>query len=163
GANATAIRTGSQATFDNATAIGYGAQANAHNSVAVGAGSIASDANTCPVGSLNNARRITNGAPGINATGAVNLSPLRWLDRNVEYLHDEAIAGIAISNAMATVLPRERKRVAVRVGGGFYGGQEAVGVTAAGRLNNNFTLDAGFGASTSQSEYGGKVGVTYEW
>src|SRR5690606_6748395 len=139
------------------------AYANAMNSVAVGAGSVASEANTFSVGAAGAERRITNVSPGVYGTDAVNMDQYKWLDSKVEDYHDEARAGIAISNAMATVLPREGKHFAMRVGGGFYGGAEAIGITAAGRVNNNISIDAGFGASTStQSEYGGKIGVTYE-
>ena len=116
------------------------------------------------MGAAGNERRITNVAPGVNGTDAVNMDQYNWLDDKVQDYRDEARAGIAIANAMATILPREGKHFAMRVGGGFYNGAEAIGITAAGRINNNFSIDAGFGASTStQSEYGGKVGVTYEW
>jgi autotransporter adhesin len=155
---------GANAAGDYSTALGYSAHANALNSVAIGAGSVASAPNTFSVGSVGNERRITNVAPGIDGTDAVNMDQYNWLSSEVGDNHDTAMAGIAISNAMATVLPREGKHFAMRVGGGFYGGSEAIGITAAGRVNNNISIDAGFGASTStQSEYGGKIGVTYEW
>ncbi|KJS08097.1 MAG: hypothetical protein VR73_06860, partial [Gammaproteobacteria bacterium BRH_c0] len=163
GNHTVAIGGNAQANFDNSTAIGYNAQANAYNSVAIGNGSVATDPNTYSVGSLGNERRITNVAPGVYGTDAVNMDQFNWLDRKVDDNNDKAMAGIAIVSSMATVLPRESKRFAMRVGGGFYGGEEAIGITAAGRINNNISIDAGFGAATGQSEYGGKVGVTYEW
>ncbi len=132
--------------------------------MAIGSGSVASEVNTFSVGAPGNERRITNVAPGVHGTDAVNMNQYRWLEGRIDDVKDEAMAGIAITNAMATVLPREGKSFAFRMGGGFYGGSEAIGITAAGRLNNNFSLDAGFGASTStSSDYGGKIGVTYEW
>ena len=131
--------------------------------MAVGNGSIANQDNTFSVGSAGNERRITNVAPGVYGTDAVNMDQFRWLDRKVDNNYDKAMAGIAIANSMPTVLPRESKRFAMTVGGGFYGGEEAVGVTTAGRLSDRLSLHGGFGAATGQSEYGGKVGVTLEW
>ena len=60
------------------TAIGQNARvkSGATNSVALGKDSVASEPNTASVGSPGNERRITNVAPGVNSTDAVNKGQL---------------------------------------------------------------------------------------
>jgi len=67
---------GASATGSLSTAIGPNATATAPNAVALGSGSVASLANTVSVGAPGAERRITNVAPGINQTDAVNVSQL---------------------------------------------------------------------------------------
>ena len=75
-ANALALGQGAQANFAGATAIGQGAMATAAGSVALGQGSIANLPNTVSVGAPGAERRITNVAPGVNPTDAVNVGQL---------------------------------------------------------------------------------------
>ena len=63
-------------TTGSGTALGVGAQANGANSVAIGGGSIATAPNTVSFGSPGNERRLTNVAPGIAGTDAVNVNQL---------------------------------------------------------------------------------------
>jgi autotransporter adhesin len=74
--NSVAIGSGAQSTGSGSSAIGANASASAPNSVALGAGSIASEANSVSVGSPDHERTITNVAPGVNPTDAVNVQQL---------------------------------------------------------------------------------------
>ncbi|EBV7128246.1 autotransporter adhesin SadA [Salmonella enterica subsp. enterica serovar Oranienburg] len=61
----------------DSVAIGSGSIAAAENSVALGTNSVADEANTVSVGSSTQQRRITNVAPGVNNTDAVNVAQLK--------------------------------------------------------------------------------------
>ena len=67
---------GASATGSLSAALGPNAVASAPNSVALGAGSVANVANTVSVGAPGGERRITNVAPGISQTDAVNVGQL---------------------------------------------------------------------------------------
>lgn len=68
------------------TALGQNAkvQSGATNSVALGNNSVASEPNTVSVGSPGNERRITNVAPGVNGTDAVNKDQLDKTNARVQ-------------------------------------------------------------------------------
>ncbi|BDD88632.1 YadA-like family protein [Desulfofustis limnaeus] len=76
------VAVGADATVESGaaggTAVGQGARvtSGATNSVALGNNSIADEPNTVSVGSVGNERRITNVAPGVNSTDAVNKGQL---------------------------------------------------------------------------------------
>lgn len=139
------------ATGANSLALGAGAQAGPANSVALGAGSVASEANTVSVGVPGGERRITNVAPGINLTDAVNVSQLigvkdfaiRYTDQRLAQLRAElqhninqvarnSYRGVAAVAALfgATVCPPPGK-TSVNIGSGYYYGQAAVAATVA--------------------------------
>jgi trimeric autotransporter adhesin len=63
---------------ENGTALGSGATVTpaAVNAVAIGANSVATEPNTVSFGSVGNERRLTNVAPGVAGTDAVNLNQL---------------------------------------------------------------------------------------
>ena len=85
----------------NSVAIGSNANALAPNSVALGANSVADQANTISVGALGNERRITNVAPGIADTDAVNVGQLKQTQANIDELEKAMGKGLAMSNAMS--------------------------------------------------------------
>ncbi|WP_028584801.1 YadA C-terminal domain-containing protein [Desulfogranum mediterraneum] len=76
--NDTAIGAHSTVSADGGTAIGQNAriEAGASSSVALGKDSVASEPNTVSVGSPGNERRLTNLAPGLKPTDAVNRGQL---------------------------------------------------------------------------------------
>jgi autotransporter adhesin len=104
GLQSTAGGDGAVATGGAATAIGYHATASGLNSVAIGANS--SDgglANVVSFGTPGNERRLTNVAPGVNGTDAVNVNQLvgaeqTW-QQGLDQFVQRADAGVALSLA----------------------------------------------------------------
>ena len=97
------------ASGDASSAIGDHAYASGANSVAVGANSVASAPNTLSVGSVGNERGISNVAPGVNGTDAVNLNQLnnaaaqsnRYTDQQIKGLKRYVDGGVAATMAVA--------------------------------------------------------------
>ena len=104
GLQSTAGGDGAVASGPAATAIGYHATATGQNSVAIGANSTdGGQANVVSVGSPGNERRITNVAPGVSGTDAVNVNQLvaaenSW-QQNINTYVAQANAGIALALA----------------------------------------------------------------
>jgi len=78
-------------------------------------------------------------------------------------LENKALSGIAISNSMTVLLPDPGKDFRLNIGGGWYAGREAIGITGAGRLTENTAVFLGIGTDTHKTQYGGKVGVSFQW
>ncbi|WP_415867774.1 YadA family autotransporter adhesin [Burkholderia ubonensis] len=159
---ATVVGANALGSGTNATALGNGAIASAPNSVALGAGSVASEANTVSVGSAGNERRITNVAPGVNPTDAVNLSQLNAVQQGVNNVARRAYSGVAAATAL-TMIPDVDlgKTIAIGVGGATYQGYGAVALGFTARLTNNVKLKGGFGSSGGGYTVGG--GISYQW
>jgi hypothetical protein len=120
------------------------------------------------VGSAGWTRRITNVSPGIFGTDAVNVDQLNDLHDD---LQAESRRGIAVANAMDVFLPDPGKQFRVNVGGGFYGGESAIGITAAGRINQDIAMyvepiaksrDAGIFRPAGIAKKGGGAGIASE-
>jgi trimeric autotransporter adhesin len=169
GAGTTAIGTNATATATNSVALGTNATATATNSVALGAGSVANQANTVSVGSPGNERRITNVAPGIFGTDAVNLNQLT----NVQGLLTNQIFGVqreerrGIAAAMASssiVTPIRPGGTTIGLTGGFFRSESAIGVNIAHRFQSLPGLVA-YGAVgfAGGGDVTGKVGGAYEF
>jgi len=127
------------------------------NSVVLGNNSTASGPNTVSVGAAGAERRITNVAPGINPTDAVNVSQLNEVGRN-------AYTGVAMALAMAgqympNLLPGES---AVGVGVGTYKGYGALSLNFK-HLHENGRLSYGAGFSTNGSDVGISAGIGWKW
>jgi autotransporter adhesin len=165
GLSSVAVGDSAQATASLSTAIGANATATAANSVALGAGSIASAPNTVSVGAPGAERRITNVAPGISPTDAVNVSQLTGLSNQIGSLQQEARRGIAAAVAAGGYLtPSAPGRTTVQVTSGFFHGETAVGITAAHRLNLALPVVVfGSYANAGGSEQVGKVGAGVEF
>lgn len=176
--NATAIGGLSSAQADNSTALGAGASATAVNSVALGAGSVATQANTVEVGG----RRITGVAAGTAATDAVNLGQLQaaiagvsggdstqilnqanaYTDNAIRDLRKEysqAIAAVAASPVLPALARGEQ---AIAVGGGFYNGQQAIGVMYGRAISDRALINAGVSAAAGGKAVG-RVGAAWKW
>ena len=154
---ATAVGDNSLASGNNSVAIGASAQATASRSVAVGAFSVADQPNTVSVGSAEAERRITNVAPGINPTDAVNLSQLQDISRT-------AYSGVAMSFAMSgAVMPNlEPGEKAIGVGLGTYKGYSAVALQFKS-LGAGGGTAWGVGVSTTGKEWGLQLGFGVKW
>jgi hypothetical protein len=54
------------------------------------------------------------------------------------------------------------KKFQVNICGGFYDSESAVGVTGAGRVNNDVALCFGIATDTDGDEVGGKIAASYQ-
>ena len=77
--------------------------------------------------------RVTGVADGKSKYDAVNYGQLQDLE-------DDLSKGIAISYALEVMLPDPGKSFRMTVGGGFYNGESALGLTGAGRVTENTAL-----------------------
>ncbi|HDR9511023.1 TPA: YadA-like family protein [Burkholderia cepacia] len=161
--NDTALGQGALAKGPAATALGAQASATAPNAVALGAGSIATEANTVSVGSAGNERRITNVAPGINPTDAVNMSQLGALQSQTSDIARKAYSGIAGVAALAMIPEVDQgKTLAVGVGWGHYQGYSAGAIGISARITQNLKLKGGVSTSGSGGTTMG-AGISYQW
>jgi trimeric autotransporter adhesin len=154
---ATAIGDNSLASGNDSVAIGASAQATANNAVALGAHSVADQSNTVSVGSPGAERRITNVAPGISPTDAVNVSQLRDVSRI-------AYSGVAMSFAMSgAVMPSlEPGEKGLGVGLGSYKGYGAMALQFKG-VSGSGTSAWGMGFSSTGKEWGLQLGFGFKW
>jgi autotransporter adhesin len=159
---ATVIGAKAIVSADNGVAMGSNASVTGANSVALGANSVADEANTVSVGSSGSERRITNVAPGVNSTDAVNVSQLRGVQQNINHIAKKAYAGVAGATAL-TMIPDvdAGKKFALGLGVGNYQGTAATAIGFTARLTENIKLRGGVSASSSGSTAG--VGVSYQW
>ena len=160
--NGVAVGSGSQATGAGSSAVGANAVASAANSVALGAGSVASEANSVSVGSPGNERTITNVAPGVNPTDAVNMSQLNSVQNSVNSVARTAYSGIAAATAL-TMIPEvdQGKTLSVGIGMGNYQGYSAVAIGFTARVAQNLKVKGGVSVTDAGTVYG--AGVGYQW
>jgi hypothetical protein len=162
GANSKADGYHATASGDSSTALGAFSTASGPSSVALGAGSVADQPNTVSVGSPGAERRITNVAPGINGTDAVNVNQLRSTQAAISDVARRAYSGVAAVTAL-TMIPDvdAGKTIAVGAGGGSYQGYGASSLGVSVRLTDNIKMKGGVGISAAGNAYGG--GVSYQW
>jgi autotransporter adhesin len=162
-ANSVAVGYQSQASGNQSTAIGSNAAASAPNAVAIGAGSVANQANSVSVGSPGNERTITNVAPGVNPTDAVNMSQLQAVQQSVNNIGANAYSGIAMAGALAG-LPQVEPGKSFNLGAGVgnYGGYTALAIGGSARITDNTIIKMGVSA-TNGSRVLVNAGVGYSW
>lgn len=139
------------------TAIGAGAQAYGGSSVALGAGSVADQPNTVSVGSPGYERRITNVAPGIYGTDAVNMSQL-W------DTHDKINRLGATAMAMTGLSPMAYKKdepTQYSAAIGTYSGKTGFAFGLYHYTQESVMLSAAFGWSSDGWEKAGRAGITW--
>ena len=100
--------------------------------------------------------RLQNVGEGVADTDAVNRSQL-------DSVQDEARRGVAIAAALDTLLPDPDKRFRVNLGGGYFNGESAIGLTGAGRINRDVAAYFGIGTDSGFNETAGKIGISYQW
>nr|WP_253273773.1 YadA-like family protein [Collimonas arenae] len=159
-----AIGNNALASGNDAVAMGAGAQATANNSVALGAYSVADQANTVSVGSAGSERRITNVAPGINPTDAVNVSQLNNVQNQIGNVQRIAYSGIAMSMAMTgAVMPTlDAGEKGVGVGIGSYQGYGALALQFKSISKTGMSA-WGAGVSTTGHNAGISLGYGFKW
>ena len=159
---ATAIGANSLASGSNAVALGASATASGANSVALGAGSVAAEANTVSVGSVGAERRITNVAPGVNPTDAVNVAQLTTVQNFAYRTARYAYSGIAGATALSMIPPIEPgKHFSLGVGFGDYRGYGSFAIGATGRINEYLTVKGGVSITNNDPAFG--VGAAVSW
>ena len=128
----------------NQVAGGNNATATAYNSVAIGTNSVADQDNTVSVGAPGDPRRITNIAPGINGSDAVNVHQLNEVRNKIDEVRKKAYAGIASVSALAGIPnPIPGKRFTMGIGYGYYEGQNAMAIGLKGIVSARISLTAG--------------------
>ena len=161
--NSVAVGSGSQATGSGSSAVGANAVASAPNSVAIGAGSVASEANSVSVGSPGNDRTITNVAPGVNPTDAVNVAQLQGVQQNINDVARAAYSGVAMAGALAGLPQVEQgKTFQIAAGVGNYAGYSAIAIGASARVTQNTIIKVGASA-TDGAHVLVNAGVGYSW
>ena len=141
--------------------------------VVLGNNSKASGANTVSVGAAGAERRITNVAPGVNPTDAVNVSQLNsatnalqgqlnGLQGQVFDLRRDVGFGIAGATAIA-MIPNVQtdQNFSIGVGFGGYLGHQAIAFGFNGRVDEHVTVRAGASVSAGNSTYG--AGISFGW
>jgi autotransporter adhesin len=167
---------GASATGSLSAALGPNAVASAPNSIALGAGSVANVANTVSVGAPGGERRITNVAPGISQTDAVNVgqlssvaagfqSQIGGLQSQIIQNNVEARRGIAATAALSPgIMPSAPGRTTVSVNGGFYHGETGVGIGVSHRLNlSTPVMLYGSYANAGGDGHVGRIGGAFEF
>ncbi|MCL1624441.1 YadA-like family protein, partial [Moraxella sp. Tifton1] len=119
----------------------------------------------------NGGQRITNVAPGVDMTDAVNVGQLRQVDQKIDNvvnhvneMDNHLRAGIAGANAIAFLQrPNEPGRNLVSFAIGGYRGESAVAIGYASNSDNNkISIKFGAGVNTRKDvNWGGSVG--YQW
>ncbi|MBN6064921.1 YadA-like family protein [Aggregatibacter actinomycetemcomitans] len=116
-------------------------------------------------------KTITNVAPGVNPTDAVNVSQLGGLKNDIQNVNNrigkvnrEARAGIAGANAAAS-LPQAYipGKSMVAAAGGTFKGQNAFAVGYSRSSDNGKVILKLQGNANTQGDVGGGVGVGYQW
>jgi autotransporter adhesin len=167
GENAAAFGGNASASGSNSVAMGGNSVAAGENSVALGANSVADEANTVSVGSAGNERRITNVAPGVNGTDAVNLNQMTQLRNDMgaslTSLQRSAFGGVAAAMAMPNVMPSGPGKTVVAAGVANYKGYGAFGAGATYRSENGKWLVNGAVSITPAGDTGVRAQAGYEF
>nr|WP_301280510.1 YadA-like family protein [Collimonas arenae] len=157
-----AVGQNSLASGNNSVAMGAGSQATGNNSVALGAGSVADQDNTVSIGSPGSERRITNVAPGINPTDAVNVSQLTNVQNQVGNVQRIAYSGVAMAGALSGLPQVEPGKIfSLGAGLGNYAGYTALAIGMSARLGQNTIVKMGVSATSSGTLI--NAGVGYSW
>ncbi|SAL62889.1 BoaB [Caballeronia telluris] len=159
GLGSTAVGAGSSSAGTDSVALGHNAQAPANNAVALGANSVADQPNTVSIGSEGNERRLTNVAPGINGTDAVNLNQLQ---AGLGGIARKAYSGVAAATALNMIPDVDaNKTLSIGIGGGTYQGYAATAIGGTARITQNLKVRVGAGWSSSGTTVG--AGAAYQW
>lgn len=151
------------ASGTDSTALGNGAVASGNNSVAIGSGSVADQDNTVSIGSQGSERRLTNVAPGINGTDAVNMNQLNAVQSSVNTVARQAFAGAAAAMAMPNLTPSQPGKTVVAAGVANYKGYTAMGVGGTYRSQDSRWLVNAAAAFTPHGDTGVRGQVGYEF
>ncbi|QIP94551.1 YadA family autotransporter adhesin [Serratia fonticola] len=163
---------GSSATGTQTVALGAGSNASGLNSVALGYGSVAERDNSVSVGSVGNERQITNVAAGTARTDAANVGQVNdafqslgdSVNKRISDLDDKLTGGIASAMALSGI-PQAYLPDSSLVGASAstYKGQSAIAIGVSKTSENGKWIMKISGTGNTQSDFGGTVGVGYQW
>ena len=163
----TAVGNNAVAQGNNSVALGANTLASGDNAVALGQGSLAERANTVSVGNAQTGlnRQITNVAPGVTATDAVNLGQMQGAVAAMgQDARNYAAKGIASSLAIPSVPVLAPGKNWVGAAVGTYGGQSALGVAWGYQVNANVNMGLGVATSSgNNSRPAARAQVGYSW
>jgi autotransporter adhesin len=162
---------GAVASGGASTAIGYRASASGANSVAIGANSSdGGQANVVSFGTPGNERRLTNVAPGINGTDAVNVNQLTAVSNYAASLNNalsvkvngELAGANALSGLPFSTIPTKGM---VAAGFGFQNGEGAFAVGLSHQFDDryNTVIRAGGSFGISNSSEGANVAIGFHF
>jgi autotransporter adhesin len=114
-------------------------------------------------GQAPNGTRLSNVAPGILPTDAVNMSQLREVQTSVGNVAKIAYSGIAMAGAMAGLPQVEPgKQFSIGLGVGNYSGYSAMAIGGSARINENVIIKFGLGKSSGNKAMV-NGGIGYSW
>ncbi|WP_174520389.1 YadA family autotransporter adhesin, partial [Bergeriella denitrificans] len=115
------------------------------------------DTNGAPV-------RITNVAPGVNDTDAVNVGQLKAVNSRIDGVENRANAGVA--QALATAgLPQAYLpgKSMMAIGGGVYRGETGYAIGYSSISDGGNWIIKGTASGNSRGNYGATAAVGYQW
>jgi len=163
------------------------ATASGWNAVAVGPGSHAPRANTVAFGNRHMQRRLTQLAPGSEASDAVTLGQMqqhgavaaervqamlddarvageRRLDRRIDGMENALKQGIAMSAALAALRPNPAGGPNhLALGAGGFAGRQALALGYFRQMGRNAMLNAGVAAVGSNGPLASSLGASLSW
>lgn len=158
----TAIGSGASAIGYGQSAFGAEASAVAPGSVALGAGSIADRPDTVSIGRSSSTgaeydRQITNVAPGVYDTDAVNVSQLHNLDKKVNRVGATALA----FSSLVPLYYDSKEPTQISAGLGTYNGTGAIALGVFHYTQPDVMLNAAIGMSNNGWEKAARFGITW--
>lgn len=162
----TAVGNNAIASGNNAVALGANTRAAGDNSVALGQGSVATRANTVSVGDAGTGlvRSISNVAPGVAGTDAVNVDQLQRAGQQVlGEARDYSNRGVAAAMALPSIpmlAPGERYAGAAV---GHYGGKSALGVALGYQIDQRWNVGAALSAAQGSGRIGARLQAGMRW
>ncbi|MFM9926887.1 adhesin [Variovorax sp. H27-G14] len=163
----TAVGNNAVATGNNAVALGANTLAGGSNSVALGQGSVATRDNSVSVGNAATGltRSITNVAPGVLPTDAVNLQQLQQMNAaSASEARTFAAKGIAAAMAMSDApMPSAPGKTSWAAQAANYKGQSALGMSVMHRLPTEVPLAFAAGVSGASGSVGVRIGLKGEF
>lgn len=115
------------------------------------------------MGSPGNERTITNVAPGVNPTDAVNVSQLAAVQSNMNQVARLAFSGIAGAAALSMIPEVDPgKTISVGIGTAGYQGYQAMAIGFTARITNNLKLKGGVAVNAAGGNTYG-IGASYQW
>jgi autotransporter adhesin len=179
GEQSVALGNGSSAKGSQSLALGNGSNATAKNAVALGSDSVASEENTVSVGSSTNQRRITNVARGVNNSDVVTVGQMNdgfaslqnytnheinKVNKHIERVENKLTAGIASAMALSGI-PQAYQPDSSLLGAAVssYGNASAIAVGLSHISENGRWITKLQASGNTESDFGGSVGVGFQW
>lgn len=114
------------------------------------------------VGAAGSERRITNVAPGIDPTDAVNVSQLSSLNHDIGNVASSAYRGIAGVAALTAGITAAPGKTSINLGVGAYKGYAAGAMSASHTTENGrFNFNGGIGITSHEPVYRAGIGFSF--